>query len=591
MITVTGTLQEITSSASTNSFVRFWLRGTGGNQPFVSGTALLAPDGGNTWYADLAPNGSGAVSGTLYSTSDVTVGGVTGAIWYGMQVYQNGYPGPESPVSAAGNININNPDILSVLPVVSAPTGDSTYLRLNGANSPVTGAVTFSVGINTTGITDSSSAGFNGKIGGTTPSTAAFTGINQVFYAGPGATPTIDTAVTACGVNPCTVYISPTYSGADSSLLISMTGTGYKYYNGPSNVSIVDLRASTDITINYPMKFGGKSFAQFSRFGVTQNCASPTDSCVGAVFANVVSGTMPNTGSQTGGVSTLITTGTLNTSSGQAFIGHESFVSLQHTGGSTPNIPNAYGYTSSINLEGSGTSTFTVARAVGYTATTFTNTRTNATAAVAYGFDALAQTIGTSENYGYHNWGNWLSDNGTSFDWADTGGSPRHIITVTNDTNSKTIFQNANDTAGTEFETIGGSGLFHVGSGLLISRTLHQFTNGGIALTAPWVSTVAPTISSGFGTSPSIAKSNGTGAFTINVGTGGTATNGVIALPTITNAWKCTCNDITTQSTTVFMCKQKASSASSATIANYNTSGAEAAWVASDIVQVSCVAY
>lgn len=150
MITVSGTLQEITSSASTNSFVRFWLRGTGGNQPFVSGTALLAPEGGNTWYADFLPNGSGVVSGSLYSTSDVTVGGVTGAIWYGMQVFQNGYPGPESPVSASANININSPNILTNLPVVAAPTGDSTYLRLDGTNSPVTGGpVVFSSGVTT----------------------------------------------------------------------------------------------------------------------------------------------------------------------------------------------------------------------------------------------------------------------------------------------------------------------------------------------------------------------------------------------------------------------------------------------------------
>lgn len=143
MITVSGNLFEITSSPSTAAFVRFWMRGTGGNQPFVSGTALLAPDGGNTWFSDFIPNGSGAISGNLYSTSQVTVGGSTGAIYYGMQVYQNGYAGPESPVSASGNISISTPNILTTLPVVAAPTGDSTYLRLDGTNAPVTGGVTF----------------------------------------------------------------------------------------------------------------------------------------------------------------------------------------------------------------------------------------------------------------------------------------------------------------------------------------------------------------------------------------------------------------------------------------------------------------
>lgn len=102
--------------------------------------------------------------------------------------------------------------------------------------------------------------------------------------------------------------------------------------------------------------------------------------------------------------------------------------------------------------------------------------------------------------------------------------------------------------------------------------------------------TTAPTVSSGFGTSPSIASNNGTAAFTINVGTGGTATNGVIGLPTAALGWVCTAQDLTTQSATVFVAKQIASSATTATIANFNTSGAQAAWVASDILHVSCIA-
>lgn len=105
-----------------------------------------------------------------------------------------------------------------------------------------------------------------------------------------------------------------------------------------------------------------------------------------------------------------------------------------------------------------------------------------------------------------------------------------------------------------------------------------------------WVNT-APTISSGFGTSPSIAAGISSAAFSINVGTGGTATSGVIGLPTATTGWHCTCTDITTQSSTVFLCKQKASSTTSATIANYNTAGAEAAWVASNILHVTCTAF
>jgi len=105
------------------------------------------------------------------------------------------------------------------------------------------------------------------------------------------------------------------------------------------------------------------------------------------------------------------------------------------------------------------------------------------------------------------------------------------------------------------------------------------------------LSVTAPTISSGFGTSPSVVANNGVGAFTVNVGTGGTATSGVIGLPTATNGWSCSCNDVTTTSSSVFMCKQTATSATTATIGNFNTSGAATAWTASDVIQVKCMGY
>lgn len=100
-----------------------------------------------------------------------------------------------------------------------------------------------------------------------------------------------------------------------------------------------------------------------------------------------------------------------------------------------------------------------------------------------------------------------------------------------------------------------------------------------------------PTVSSGFGTSPSITAGKAT-AFRVNVGTGGSATSGVIALgTTATTGWNCTCTDITTATDTVYLCKQTANSTTTVTIGNFNTSGVAAAWVASDIVAVSCVGF
>jgi hypothetical protein len=115
---------------------------------------------------------------------------------------------------------------------------------------------------------------------------------------------------------------------------------------------------------------------------------------------------------------------------------------------------------------------------------------------------------------------------------------------------------------------------------------------GGLQVNGKQVaSPTAPTISSGFGSSPSIVAHNGTMAFEVNVGTGGSATSGVIGLPTATTGWNCYVTDITTASSTVFLTKQTASSTTSCTVGNFNTAGAAAAWVASDRLRVSAFAY
>lgn len=104
------------------------------------------------------------------------------------------------------------------------------------------------------------------------------------------------------------------------------------------------------------------------------------------------------------------------------------------------------------------------------------------------------------------------------------------------------------------------------------------------------ISSTAPTIASGFGTTPSIAASNGTAAFTVNVGTGGTADTGVITLPTATTGWALSCINLSNSATAVTA--QTASTTTSATIANYSrTTGLLTAWTASDIISITAVAY
>jgi hypothetical protein len=97
----------------------------------------------------------------------------------------------------------------------------------------------------------------------------------------------------------------------------------------------------------------------------------------------------------------------------------------------------------------------------------------------------------------------------------------------------------------------------------------------------------APTISSGFGTSPSIAANNGTAIFEINVGTGGTANTGTIGLPTAPNGWGC----IATDQTSSAMSTQQKSNSTTSVEANYNSSGGTKNWNASDILIVHCWAF
>jgi hypothetical protein len=99
---------------------------------------------------------------------------------------------------------------------------------------------------------------------------------------------------------------------------------------------------------------------------------------------------------------------------------------------------------------------------------------------------------------------------------------------------------------------------------------------------------VAPTISSGFGTSPSVPNGKSTVSFTINVGTGGTASSGVIAFPLAPDGWQVSCNDVTTK---IGPLQQTGTTTTTATITQYNFSGTATAWSASDILQCKATAY
>lgn len=152
---ITGNIKDLSGGAVTsNTYLRFILRGLNGNIPRVNGTALVAQNPGfglTGYWFDLVPNASGQISGTLYSTRDaagtgngeIEAGGSLTAVWYGMVLFTGGNPSAEIPVHAKNGVtlDISNVTPISTTPVSTAPTGDTTYARLDGGNMPFTGQV------------------------------------------------------------------------------------------------------------------------------------------------------------------------------------------------------------------------------------------------------------------------------------------------------------------------------------------------------------------------------------------------------------------------------------------------------------------
>jgi len=200
-----------------------------------------------------------------------------------------------------------------------------------------------------------------------------------------------------------------------------------------------------------------------------------------------------------------------------------------------------------------------------------------------------AGTFGTTANSGGATFlinENLSSTNGTISEIvAKTGtGHSASIVDDQGASSSVAIFQNGGmDTGG--LDIIANAGVIDIASNTVFSGT--SFSVLGDAL---FFST-APTIASGFGTSPSISASNGTAAFSIHIGTGGTSSTGTLNMPTATDGWVCDAADITTQSASVFYTKETGDSASTVVLTQYNDTATATAWVAGDTVLVKCSAY
>ncbi len=134
---------------------------------------------------------------------------------------------------------------------------------------------------------------------------------------------------------------------------------------------------------------------------------------------------------------------------------------------------------------------------------------------------------------------------------------------------------NANNQVGPRFQSTAINPFIVEGPGPV------QFLGSDIRFTNPLFVNIAPTIASGFGTSPSIVNSNGTAVFEVNVGTGGSATSGVLTMPTATTGWSCQVTDMNTNIVT----RETAFTTASITFT------AASAWTASDKLLINCGAF
>lgn len=116
-------------------------------------------------------------------------------------------------------------------------------------------------------------------------------------------------------------------------------------------------------------------------------------------------------------------------------------------------------------------------------------------------------------------------------------------------------------------------------------------TSGFSLNSKPVISSTIPTIASGFGTAPSIQMANGTASFRVNVGTGGTASSGVITMPTAQNGWSCAFSPVSPWSTTNVTVAM-ANGTNSIYVANtLGSTGGAQAWSSGFVFSLNCVAY
>ena len=179
-----------------------------------------------------------------------------------------------------------------------------------------------------------------------------------------------------------------------------------------------------------------------------------------------------------------------------------------------------------------------------------------------------------------------------TFTGTVTGGAGGFVGSITG--NAATVTTNANLTGPVtsvgNATTVAAAQPSITSVGTLTSLTVSGATSTGSQSIGSnlIISSTAPTIASGFGTSPSILANN-TAAFRVTVGSGGTDYQGQLTMPAAPNGWACTAQEVGMAYSAI---RQMNSSTINVQFNNYNSStGANMPWGVGALILVQCTAY
>lgn len=455
----------------------------------------------------------------------------------------------------------------AALAVYSTTTGTNTAVGYNAATATTTAADTVAIGANAlkTAISDSrltavgSGALQSFASGNTTTSGLVAVGYQALKNDSTGQ------QNTALGYQA-----GDTMSIAGTSIMIGYQA-GHGYISGSNNIAIGNgafhaaggggdagnIIIGTGAGV---IQTGGSTIIIGDQAGVGMNSGS--SNCIGGAACGLMTGVRNVVnGNAAGGMTTGTNNVEMGTQVGNTFPTTGSF-DILIGGDSTTNA--ALANTSTAIGIGTGAKPGSFDTAVGILALSATITNGNDSAA--FGYKALAGvTTG-------------IANTALGYQAGDlvTVGGPNTVLGA--NVGSATLVSGSNNiligtSSAVDTPAAGTNKFLNIGNGVIVDLN-------------------APTVSSGFGTSPTIPNGTSNGAFTVNVGTGGSATSGVIAF---TNAaahgWACDVTDSTTTSSTVFVTKSVPTSVTTVTFTNYNDTGTAAAWAASDVLVAKCKGY